>query len=325
VTGAARLALALTAASLALAAAGCTIGPDEQGSGDARLTVTRDFGTSSVARSSARSLPDGETVMRFVQRRAKVETRYGGRFVEEINGIRSSNSEGQRRDWFYYVNGIEADVGAAEHEVQGGDRVWWDYRDWTTAMRVPAVVGSFPEPFIHGSDGKRFPVRVDCAQDADETCDEVADRLGRAGIVPSKTALGAPAGKELLRFVVGLWSDVRSDGAARQIEQGPGESGVFARVDQVPGGYRFDLLDRKGAVAVSATRGAGLVAATRFEEQQPTWVVSGTDEVGLKRATQLLSERALRDRYAVATDGSMVISLPTPPEGDRSRARGGGR
>jgi hypothetical protein len=261
--------------------------------------------------------------MRFLQRRAKVETRYGGRFVEGINGDRSRNSNGGRQDWFYYVNGIEADVGAAEHEIHRGDRVWWDYRDWTTAMRVPAVVGSFPEPFIHGSEGKRFPVRIDCARSADEVCNEVADRLSRAGIIPSKTALGAPAGKELLRFVVGLWSDVRSDGAARQIEQGPGESGVFARVGQAPDGYRFDLLDREGRVVRSVTRGAGLVAATRFEEQQPTWVVSGTDEVGLKRATQLLSEKALRDRYAVATDGSAPIGLPT--QGARSEPEGRSR
>ena len=309
-TASLRSVLLIAAATAALAAAGCAIGPDERGSGDARLTVTRDFGTTTILRATERSLPEGETAMRFLQRRAQVETRYGGRFVEEINGVRSGDSNGRRRDWFYFVNGIEEDVGAAEHEVHRGDRVWWDYRDWTTAMRVPAVVGSFPEPFIHGSDGKSFPVRIDCARGADETCNELADRLSRAGIIPNKTALGVPAGDEVLRFVVGPWGDVRNDDAVRQIERGPGESGVFARVVQVPGGYRFELLDRRGAVARSLTRGGGLVAATRFEEQQPTWVVSGTDEAGLNSAARLVVERTLRDRYAVATDAGTVIGLP---------------
>jgi hypothetical protein len=304
------IAVAFAVTAAALATAGCTIGPDEQGSGDARLVATRDFGATTVVRVSEKSLPESETVMRFLQRRAEVGTRYGGRFVNEINGVHSSDEDGRRRDWFYYVNGIEADKGAAEHEVHRGDRVWWDYRDWTTAMRVPAVVGSFPEPFIHGSEGKRFPVRVDCARDADETCNEVADRLSRAGIIPSKTALGAPAGKELLRFVVGRWGDVRNDGAVRQIERGPGESGVFVRVGKVGDGYRLDLLDRDGRVARSISRGAGLVAATRFEEQQPTWVIAGTDDAGLEEATQLLSERILRDRYAVASDAGTAVSLP---------------
>jgi uncharacterized protein DUF4430 len=310
VTASLRSVLVSLAATAALVAAGCTIGPDGSGSGGARLTVTRDFGSTTLLRATERSLPEGETVMRFLQRRARVETRYGGRFVDEINGVRSGNPNGRRRDWFYYVNGIEADIGAAEHEVHRGDRVWWDYRDWTTAMRVPAVVGSFPEPFIHGSNGKSFPVRIDCARGADETCNELADRLSRAGIIPNKTALGAPAGDALLRFVVGIWGDVRNDESARQIEGGPGESGVFARVAEVAGGYRFDLLDRDGAVVKSLTRGAGLVAATRFEEQQPTWVVSGTDEAGLGNAARLLAERTLRDRYAVATDAGMVLSLP---------------
>jgi hypothetical protein len=304
-----RSVLAFALAALLLAA-GCTIGPDH-GSGDVRLTVTRDFGLTNLLRATETSLPDNETVMRFLQRRAqKVDTRYGGRFVESVDGLGSSNAGGRREDWFYYVNGIEADVGAAEYELTGGDRVWWDYRDWNTAMRVPAVVGSFPEPFIHGAEGKRFPVRVECARGAEGVCNEVADKLSRAGIIPSKTTLGVQVGDELLRFVVGVWGDIRDDDAVRQIEGGPGESGVFARIAPAPGGYRFDLLGPNGDVEQSLTRGAGIVAATRFEEQQPTWVVSGTDDEGLERATELLSESALRDRYAVATGGGAPISLP---------------
>ena len=46
--------------------------------------------------------------------------------------------------------------------VHGGDRVWLDQHVAGAATRIPAVVGSFPEPFLHGSDGKRLPVRVEC-------------------------------------------------------------------------------------------------------------------------------------------------------------------
>jgi hypothetical protein len=306
ITRAAGLLLAVAAA--ALLSGGCTIGPDRTGA--ARLTVTRDFGTTRLLSATEKALPEGETVMRFLQRRAKVETRYGGRFVQEINGVRSGSSNGTRRDWFYYVNGIEADVGAAESEVHHGDRVWWDYRAWTTAMRVPAVVGSFPEPFIHGSDGKSFPVRIDCARHSDETCNELADHLSRASIIPNKTALGVPVGDAVLRFVVGTWDEVREDDAARQLEEGPGKSGVFARVVPAGNGYRFDLLDSKGDVTDSLTSGAGIVAATRYEDKQPTWVVAGTDQAGLKLAERLVTEQTLRDRYAVATEAGKTIALP---------------
>ena len=62
--------------------------------------------------------------------------------------------------------------------------------------------------------------------------------------------------------------------------------------------------------------GAGIVAATRFEEQQPTWIVSGTDAAGLDRAVELLDRGALRDRFAVATDAPPVpLPLPAPRRG----------
>src|SRR5439155_22950652 len=128
-----------------------------------KLTVSRDFGGRVLLRASVPKVPKNETVMRFLQRRARTETRYGGRFVSAIDGVHSSQRAGRREDWFYYVNGIEAETGAAERELQPGDRVWWDHHDWTDAMRVPAVVGSFPEPFLHGTGGKRYPVRIDCA------------------------------------------------------------------------------------------------------------------------------------------------------------------
>ena len=248
--------------------------------------------------------------MRFLQREGKVETRYGGRFVQAIDGISSSSTGARRRDWFYYVNGIEADVGAAEKELHSGDHVWWDYRDWSAAMRVPAVVGAFPEPFAHGAEGKRFPIRIDCAQSAADTCKRLVDRLDKEGISASTTAIGAPAGKEVLRFVVGPWSEVREDAAARQLEEGPSKSGVFMRVRRSPARTDVELLDQTGAVSKTLPGEGGFVAATRFEEQQPTWVVSGVSKPGIERAVQLLRKGTLRDRFAVGTDGASVFALP---------------
>ena len=293
-----------------LAQGGCGVGAGESNPEGATLTVTRDFGRRVVLEKRTGEVPGAETVMRFLQRQAKVDTGYGGRFVNAIDGVRSASREGQRRDWFYYVNGIEADTGAAERDVFGGDRVWWDYRDWSAAMRVPAVVGSFPEPFLHGADGKRFPVRIDCAQDAADQCDEVANRLERAGIEPNTAALGSQSGKELLRVVVGKWEDARHDSAAREIEEGPAQSGVFARVGRAGDGFEIDVLDSQGRVVQKLGPGSGIVAATRFEDQQPTWTVSGTDDAGLDRAVRLIDVRVLRNRYAVAATPAGPQALP---------------
>jgi uncharacterized protein DUF4430 len=297
---------------LALVAASCSINAGVE-KGPAHLLVTRDFGTKRVLTATEDPIEKGETVMRLLMRNAKVETRYGGRFANAIGGIESASEDGRRSDWFYYVNGIEAEVGAAERKIQGNDRVWWDYHDWSGGMRVPAVVGSFPEPFVHGTEGKRFPVRIDCGQRAADACKDVADKLEAAGIAPSTSAIGAGAGKDLLRLLVGEWSEVRQDGAAEQIEEGPAKSGVYARFDPAGanGAYELSLLDPQAHTVRTLGAGAGLVAATRFEEQAPTWVVTGTDQAGVDRAVALLDERTLASRFALATVGGGP-PLPLP-------------
>ena len=121
----------------------------------ARLWVTRDRGAHVVLTAT---VPAGLTVMQALQREADVETRFGGRFVEAIEGVEGSLAE--QRDWFYFVNGIEPDVGAAEVRLGEGDVAWWDYRSWGEQMAQPVVVGAFPEPFLHGWGDTRRPVVV---------------------------------------------------------------------------------------------------------------------------------------------------------------------
>jgi hypothetical protein len=95
------------------------------------------------------TVPAGLTAMQALVRREKVETRYGGRYVQAIDGL--SGSLSAEKDWFFFVNGVESDTGAAEVRLHPGDVEWWDYRSWRGGgMNVPVVVGAFPEPFVHG-------------------------------------------------------------------------------------------------------------------------------------------------------------------------------
>ena len=98
---------------------------------------------------------EGDTVMRMLRSKFDVTTRFGGRFVQSIDGLAGQGAGGQV-DWFFFVNGVEADKGAAEWHVSPGDRIQWDRRDWGAAMRVPAIVGAYPAPFTTG-DGRQAP------------------------------------------------------------------------------------------------------------------------------------------------------------------------
>ena len=144
-----RVLAALACAAAVALPAGCGLGEGDEQAGGATLRVTRDFGRAELGSADTETLREGGTVMRFLRSEFDVETRFGGGFVQSIDGLAGEGSSG-RRDWFFFVNGVESDVGAAEYELSPGDKVQWDLRHWRAAMRVPAIVGAYPEPFRSG-------------------------------------------------------------------------------------------------------------------------------------------------------------------------------
>lgn len=301
---------ALLLAALSTAAlAGCGAGAGGQAAGTT-LTVTDGFGAKVVLQRDAPESAGGDTVMRLLQRNAEVRTRYGGGFVQAIDGVEGGKDGGRPVDWFYFVNGVEAEVGAAERRLREGDRVWWDRRDWGEGQSAPAVVGSFPAPFTTGIDDRRLPVRVECAEAAGEACDVVVQRLVDLGVPAAKGGLARNLSPRTLRVLVGPWPALRGDRVLRQLERGPKVSGVFARPAE--DGSAIALLDARGKVVRRGGPGTGLVAATKIGEEQPVWAVTGTDEAGLRAAADALAVETLRHRYAVAVEGDRATGVPLP-------------
>jgi hypothetical protein len=302
VTAAGYLAAAIALAG-ALTAAGCGLGAGAS-VGDATLSVTRDYGAKPLLRSQLYDVKESDTVLRTLDRSTDITTRYGGGFVQSINGIAGESRQGRRYDWFFYVNGIESSTGAADVSLHDGDRVWWDYRDWTSAMSVPAVVGSFPAPFADGYEGKRHPTEVVC-RTRRPTCAAVRQSLAEAG-----ARIGR--GDEAIRVLVGPWAALRADPAAARVAKGPAFSGVFAEPRPTAAGLRLYGLSADGATTTAFGPGAGLVAATRRYSEPPVWLVTGTTTAGVRAAASLLDPADLRDHYAVAIDGGKKTPLPTP-------------
>jgi Domain of unknown function (DUF4430) len=195
-----RLVLLLAAACLL---AGC--GEEAAGEGSAQLWITRDRGSEVVMTTS---VPAGISALEALRREAEVETRYGGRFVQSINGIEGDLAE--QRDWFWFVNGYEGDVSAADYDLHDGDVLWWDHRSWAGEMRQPVVVGAFPEPFLHGWNGERRPAVVEGPPS--DVRDRLVELLGAQA--------GAAEGANRLVLVPG-------SGFRGRLEGGPGDAVVF--------------------------------------------------------------------------------------------------
>jgi hypothetical protein len=279
-----RTATKMALALVACAATGCSL-QTARPAGDVTLTVTRDFGSRPVL-----DQPDPE--------RAADDT---------VAQLLSSNAHASPRGWSVFVNGVASSPGA---RVRSDDHVWWDRHDQTAATRIPAVVGAYPEPFRHGLDGRRLPVRIDCGDPGSAACRAVGDALGRTGVVAGENPIGGSVGPEVLRVAVGEWRTLRSDTAVRSLERGPAVSGVYTRVSG--DGRSLAALDPRGRVARRLGAGTGLIAATDFEGQQPVWIVSGTDARGLDAAVRAFAagQSVLAGKFALAISADRAIELP---------------
>lgn len=307
-----RVVLTAIAITSAVAIAGCGLGAGKSTSGDATLTVTRGFGTAAVGSASEHSIPGSQTVLRMLERSFKVTTRYGGGFVESIDGHAGGSS---RLDWFYYVNGIEATLGAAGTSVHYGDRIWWDLHDWTATDSIPAVVGSFPEPFVHGINGRRFPVTIECAADVATACKRVTDELTAIGVPASSQAIGTGSGSDSLGVIVGTYQDIHEELLAALLEHGPASSGVYAKFAG-PTGSSLQLLNPQAQVVKTLGAGAGLIAASAQTSTGPAWLITGTNVAGVSAAAAALTPARLHDHFALAVQGA--TDLPVPLEGGHS-------
>ncbi len=215
---------------------GCGTAGSDAESGKAELWVTRDGGSEVMLTAEVSS---GLTVLQALESETDVETRFGGRFVQTVDGVEGSVTA--QEDWFYFLNGIEPDVGAAEVVLEDGDVVWWDHRFWGEQMRQPVVVGAFPEPFLRGF--SREPRRVEIVAPPD-----LADEAAALGeLLTSETAAGEPH-----RFVLEI--DESVEGAELRA----------ARGDASDSPVTFTLVGEADAVRAGAVRLVDEPSAVRF-------------------------------------------------------------
>jgi hypothetical protein len=299
----------IAAIAAAATVAGCGFGAGP-GTKDASIQVTSGFGSRLIGHAVERHVPGSETVMSLLERHFKVTTRYGGGFAESIDGRSGSSNH---LDWFYYVNGIEAPQGAAATDVHKGDHIWWDLHDWDATDTIPAVVGSYPEPFTNGIGGKEFPTLLNCGPDVQAACNRIGTTLQGAGVKAADQVLGTGSGSDSLAVVVGTWREIKGVIAAQLIAAGPGTSGVYAQFVGSKG-QALELDNPRGNVARTLHGNDGLIAATGAASLgQPTWFVTGTDIAGVMAAARAFTAQKLHNHFAIAVTGTNVIPVPLSP------------
>jgi len=193
-----------------LVLAGCGGAGPTAADGTARLWVTRDRGSEVLVDVT---VPAGQSLLRALRSKATVSTRYGGGFVQSIEGV--DGSARRHEDWFWFVNGLAGDRSATSYRLRDGDVAWWDYRDWANdADTLEVVAGAFPEPFLHGYGGRTRRAAVRYGPGLRPGAERIARVLATGDVAP----LAAPADRdanvfELVSGAPHLTATLRSPGA----------------------------------------------------------------------------------------------------------------
>ena len=202
--------------------------------------ISRDFGATVLLDVTA-AADDGTSVLRLLAENSDVETAYGGGFVKSIDGLASTYGtvgDAEAQDWFYWVDGIMADVGAGDYDLQGGQTAWWDYHAWSQAMYLPAAVFALPSPWA----GQATPLHTN-VEDA-----EVRSWAKSQGIVFSATE---KLGEDPPASGVVVATAAEAEATPWLARRLAGEDGGVALVRLAGGRLRLRALDGSSGPAAS--------------------------------------------------------------------------
>lgn len=278
------------------------------------LVVTRDFGAETLFNQRL-EISGGDSLMEIMDAELNLDTRFGGSFVSSINGLGNTSGAqgGGPKDWFFYINGICSAKGANDYQVRSGDVIWWDYHGWSYGPGIPAVIGSFPEPFRHGFNGRRGATTIMYIDNGQAGAEKLAMALRNSGVSSvevkkaSEEALKSRSGPVIM---VGTWPELKTINYLNTLNDSYRKTGMFVHFQ--PAG--LGLLDVQGKAARVWEGSAGVITATAggLGDGNPLWLVTGTDQGGLEQALSILINNPQKIQFcnAAAVLSGEVIPLP---------------
>jgi len=281
------------------------------------LIVTKDFGHNKMVSKNVGLVKD-EVGMEVLFRNLNIQTAYGGGFVNSINGLQSkytffSGSDRKKEDWFYWVNGILAPIGVAEYRPADGDVIWWDYHEWATTMFIPAIIGSYPEPFKHGFGGKNPGTVIMYTSEFKDEANKLKNSLIGKGVKSVDIILYNPdkiEKPEKYCILLGKFNDLEKD--SKRIKNMNWKNKLEGVYIQFKDG-KLNALDNFGKIIKTFDK-AGAIYATSagMGSVVPLWFITGTDEANVKKALNVLLNKpeSIKNHFEAVVSQDDIIQIP---------------
>lgn len=276
------------------------------------ILITRDFGKEKLD-SKVLNFISETTVMDMMEDYFDIETAYGGSFVNSIGGLKSGFTDEKSKkkmDWFYYINGRFAEIGAADYDILPGDIIIWDYHDWSSEVRMTSIIGAYPNNFVNDLEGNRMPTIIQYALGYEDEAKKIADYLKAKGadISVSEGAAEGLGDEEGHTILIAPWDEIRRNEGVEDIYKNRNKTGLFFEIEE-----QVKVLDfnnqpvqryEKAAVIASVSKGYG--------SDGSLWMITGNDEGCIKEGAKLLYEKpeSLKGAFSLMLTNKEIINLP---------------
>ncbi|WP_432408114.1 DUF4430 domain-containing protein [Wukongibacter sp. M2B1] len=284
---------------------------------DAKVSViiSKDFGNEELA-SKDIDLSQESSVMEIMESNFEIETAYGGGFVNGIDGLKSGFTgakDKKKLDWFYYVNGIVAEIGASEYDIKPNDLVIWDYHNWSKSINISSIIGAYPLNFTNGHGEGQLKTEILYSKDYDKEGKGLFEFLKEEGLesIESKGLSEEElANGEINSIVIGTWDEISKLNYIKNIYEKGKKVGLFFKLSEknitgLNAKEEVSNVYEKGAVIASINKEYGLNGTM--------WLITGNDEASIKRAVKLLYKQPekIRGKFSVIVTEDEVVSIPT--------------
>jgi len=303
---------------LLLFGSGCAVNNEEKNTskGKIELIISENFGDKEIFHREVDYKKNISVMDILLDSGLNIETGYGGGYITGIDGLTvgTGGMSGVRKDWFYYVNGIFADVGGLDYYPEPGEVIWWDYHPWKMAMGGSmAVVGCFPEPFLHGYRGEKKQTIIMCNSGEKELGLKLKESLlsyGISEIEVQEIDEKMLKNREDPTIILGVWEKLQDVDWMKKLNANSKKNGtsIYFTNDAL------EILDFKGEVADRLLESAGVICATAegSGDDSPLWIISGTNQEGLKKAVDIIVNHPekISGMFTAIVHSEKVIRLP---------------
>lgn len=277
------------------------------------IIISKDFGSEELDNKTIR-ISEGSSVMEVMEKNFDIETAYGGGFINAINGFRSGFTGAKDRkkvDWFYYVNGVLAEVGASEYYLKSDDVIIWDYHDWSNSIYLSSVIGAYPRNFTNGHEGNSMKTEILHGKDYDGEGKQLEKFLKENGL--ENIELESLNGEELEKgeinsIVIGPWDEISKLSYIKDVYENGKKAGLFFKLDQ-----RVKALNYKGEVSREYEKAAIITSiAKEYGLWGRMWLVTGNDKTSIKKALKLLYEEPekIKGKFSVIVTEDEIVNIP---------------